>query len=62
MVSQLYSAKLQLDKVNSSDTEAPFLDLDLSISNGIVSSIIYDKRDDFNFEIVNFPFLDGDPN
>ena len=32
----------------------------LSISNGIVSSIIYDKRDDFNFEIVKFPFLDGD--
>ena len=22
--------------------------------------IIYDKRDDFDFEIVNFPFLDGD--
>ena len=36
------------------------LDLNLSITNGIVSSIIYDKRDDFNFEIVNFPFLDGD--
>ena len=32
----------------------------LSITNGIVSSKIYDKRDDFNFEIVNFPFLDGD--
>ena len=26
----------------------------------IVSSKIYDKQDDFNFEIVNFPFLDGD--
>ena len=22
--------------------------------------MIYDKRDDFNFDIVNFPFLDGD--
>ena len=32
----------------------------MSIRNGIVSSKIYDKRDDFNFEIVNFPFLDGD--
>ena len=29
-------------------------------TNGIVSSKMYDKRDDFNFEIVNFPFLDGD--
>ena len=31
----------------------------LSISNNIVSTKIYDKRDDFDFEIVNFPFLDG---
>ena len=44
----------------SSDTEAPFLDLNLSITNGIVSPKIYDKRDDSNFEIVNFPFIDGD--
>ena len=36
------------------------LDQTLSISNGIVSTKIYDKRDDFDFEIVNFPFLDGD--
>ena len=34
--------------------------LNLSITNGIVSSKIYDKQDDFNFEIVNFPFLGGD--
>ena len=60
MVGQIYPTELQLNKANSSDTEAPFLDLNLSITNGIVSSIIYDKRDDFNFEILNFPFLDGD--
>ena len=46
--------------MNSSYTEAPFLDLNLSITNGKVSSKMHDKRDDFNFEIVNFPFLDGD--
>ena len=51
---------LQLNKANSSDTEAPYLDLNLPITNGTVSSKIYDKRDDFNFELVNFPFLDGD--
>ena len=56
MVGQIYPTELQLNKANSSDTEAPFLDLNLSITNGIVSSKIYDKRDDFNFEIVNFPF------
>ena len=43
-----------------SDTEALFLDSHLSISDGFVKTKIYDKRDDFDFDIVNFPFLDGD--
>ena len=60
MVGQINHTELQLNKSNSSDTEAPLLDLNLSITNGIVYAKIYDKRDDFNFEIVNFPFLDGD--
>ena len=58
MVSQIYPSELQLNK--ASDTEAEFLDLHLSISNDIVSTKIYDKCDNFDFEIVNFPFLDGD--
>ena len=57
---KIYPSELQLNKANASDTEAPFFDLHLSISNGFVSSKIYDKRDDFDFDIVNFPFLDGD--
>ena len=36
------------------------MDLRLSIYNGFVSSKIYDKRDDFDFDIVNFPFSDGE--
>ena len=60
MVSQIYLSELQLNKANTSDTEATFLDLHLSISNDIVPTKIYDKREDFDFEIVNFPFLDGD--
>ena len=60
MVNRIYPPELQLNKVNTADTEAPFLDLHLSISNGFVSSKIYDKHDDFDFDIVNFPFLDGD--
>ena len=36
------------------------MDLHLSISDGFVKTKIYDKRDDFDFEIVNFPFLAGD--
>ena len=47
-------------KANTSDTEAAFLDLHLSISNDTVSIKINDKGGDFEFDIVNFPFLDGD--
>ena len=54
------SLELQLNKANSSDAEDAFLDLHLSIVDGFVSCKIYDKSDDFDFEIVNFPFLDGD--
>ena len=60
MVDRIYPTELQLNRANSSDTESPFLDLNLCISNGTVSTKIYDKRDDFDFDIVNFPFLDGD--
>ena len=48
------------DKNRKELKKAPFLDLHLSVANGFVSSKIYDKRDDFDFDIVNFPFLDGD--
>ena len=60
MVNRIYPPELQLNKANTSDTETPFLDLHLSISSEFVSSKIYDKRDDFDFDIVNFHFLDGD--
>ena len=60
MVNRIYPSELQFNKANTSDTEAPFLYLHISISNGFVSSKIYDKRADFDFDIVNFPILDGD--
>ena len=60
MVSQIYPSELQLNKANTSDTKAAISTLHLSISNDIVSSKIYHKSDDFDFEIVNFLFLDGD--
>ena len=60
MVNRIYPSELQLNKANVSDNEASFLDLHLSISNGFVRTKIYDKRDDFDFDILNFLFLDGD--
>ena len=52
IVKQIYPPELQLNKANNADTEAPFLDLHLSIVNEFVSSKIYDKRDDFDFDIT----------
>ena len=60
MVNRIYPSELQLNKANASDTEALFFDLHLPISDGFVKIKIYDKRDDFDFDIVNLPFLDGD--
>ena len=57
MVCRIYPPKLQLNKATACDTEALFLNLHLSISNGCVSSKIYDKRDNFDFDMVNFPLL-----
>ena len=53
MVSLIYTSELQLNSTITFDTETAILDLHLSISNDIVSTNIYDKRDDFDFEIVN---------
>ena len=60
MISHIYPSELHLNKANTSNTKAAFLDLHLSISNDIVSTKINAKHDDFDFEIVKFPFLDGD--
>ena len=60
MISQIYPSELQVNKANTSDTEDAFLDWHLSISNDIVSTKISDKHDDFDFEMVIFPFLNGD--
>ena len=61
MVDRIYPTERQLNIANSSDTEALFLDLNPCLSNGTVSTKMYDKRDDFDFNLVNFPFLDCDP-
>ena len=61
MVNQIYPHELQLNKASLIiQIPRPLFDLHLSISNSFVSSKIYDKNDDFDYNIVHFPFLDGD--
>lgn len=56
----IYPPELKLCKANTNDKQCQFLDLDITIEDNQVITKIYDKRDDFDFEIVNFPHLDGD--
>ena len=57
-VNHIHPSELRLNMANVSDTEASFLELHLSISDDFVQTKIYHKRN--GFDIVNFPFLDGD--
>ena len=55
---QMYPAELEIKDTTESNTSASYLDLLLSIeSDGQLRTSLYDKRDDFNFYITNFPFL-----
>ena len=62
MIDQIYSSEFQSNKAFILlIPKLRFLDLNLPITNGIVSSKMFDKQDAFNFEIiVNIIFLDGD--
>ena len=54
ILSQIYPSVSQLNKANTSDTEASFFsDLNVSIANDIVSTKLYD----FDFEFCQFPII-----
>ena len=59
-IPDIYPAELQLNKANTSDRETSFLDLNIKVIDSDIHTNIYDKRDDFRFPIVNFPWLSGD--
>ena len=54
----MYPAELGIKNTTESNTSAPYLDLLVSTGrDGQLRTSLYDKRDDFNFHITNFPFL-----
>ena len=59
-IQDIYRTELQLNKSNTSDKETSFLDLNIKVIGSEVHTNIYDKRDDFGFPIVNFPWFSGD--
>ena len=56
----IYPPELEIKETTDTASSASFLDLYLEIdTNGQLSTRIYDKRDDFKFEIINFPHMDS---
>ena len=60
MVKQIYSTELHLNKAITPDTEAPFGTLICLFLATFFTSKSYNERDDFDFDLVKFLFLDGD--
>ena len=57
-IGQMYPHEFEIKVMTESKTSASHLDLLLSIGrDGQLRTFLYDKRDDFNFQITNFPFL-----
>ena len=57
-IDYIYPVELDIKDTTDADHQASYLDLDLSYNRDKrLQFKLYDKRDDFNFNIVNFPFL-----
>ena len=59
-IPDILQRELQLNKANTSDKEASFLDLNIKALGNNIHTSFYDKRDDFGFPIINFRWLSGD--
>ena len=53
----IYPPELDLKKAAESPTTVSYLDILITINNGQYVTAVYDKRDSFNFSIVNFTYL-----
>jgi hypothetical protein len=57
-VDRIYPIELEIKDTTDTDRSASYFDIPLEIdSKGRLRTKLYDKRDDFNFPIVNFPFI-----
>ena len=58
-IHNIYPAELILNKENTEDWRATFLDLDIEIKDRRITTKTYDKRDAFSFEIINYPHMES---
>ena len=58
-ISNIYPPQLELKRTTETDSRLSYLDLELNIVEKKFSTAVFDKRDGFNFHIVNFPYMDS---
>ena len=56
---RIYPRDLEIKLESNNTLELTYLDLKIKSENSILNFSVYDKRDDFSFDIVNFPFIDS---
>ena len=56
-ITNIYPSELTLKRTSESDTKLSYLDISISICSSKYVAEVYDKRDAFNFNIVNFPYM-----
>ena len=55
-ISDIYPAAIQLNKANTQDKDTSFLDLNIKVIGSDTHTSVCDKRNDFGFPIVYFPW------
>ena len=59
IICDIYPREMIINKTNISVRKSNYLDLNISIYRGKFYVKLYDKRNDYNFDVINYPFLDG---
>ena len=57
VIGDIYPPELVLKETTEKSGLVSYLDVGISVRNGQYNTTVYDKRDSFNFKIVNFPFM-----
>ena len=59
-IGEIYPSELELKNTTVTPDETTYLDTTINIGErNAIQMSIYDKREDFDFEIVNFPCISG---
>ena len=59
VLQDIYPREMVVNKTSSSYIKCNYLDMAISICNGKFDVKLYDKRNDYNFNVISYPFLDG---